>query len=1827
MKKVQCPYCLAPNDDLAIYCSNCGRNIGDASNTPSEITRLSEALAAKYEIVGLIGQGGMAKVYKAIHKGLERMVALKVIHSNLIHDRESLSRFRLEAKSSASLLHPNIVMVYDEGKVEDIVYMALEYLEGEDLLNILKQYKTIPYKKTLRYITPIANALNYVHNKKLVHRDIKSSNIFITNEGRPVLTDFGIASAKESLGGITVPGSIIGTPEYMSPEQANDQKIDGRSDIYSLGVVLYQCLAGIVPLRGETPISTILKISQEIPKPVYKLNDSVPKWFSDIIDKCLQKNPEYRFQTGKELGNALNSKGKSKNIIEDPNESNKTDKEEKDPETDEDVFESHFLKGEKYFDDQDYELAYKYFKDALHIKPKDNYLTEKIKHLELILESIDKARKEKQKIDKNYLQYVEIGNKEFEIGNYREALKSYNKALELKRFERYPKNKINEINKIFNQIQKRKNEFENTLLEIGQFIKDNNFRDARKLILKVSDKYKDIDDENRLKEVQDKLDEAKFQFEESAAINKVNEFIDFFSRRKPHTSFEPWLERIDRITKEVEIFQASKNLLGEFKEEVIKLQHLEEKEQKKLERFKLLFTKAQTLIINKFFDKGIEALNMALELFPENKEALALLKTSEALKSEIQKQKQEIESLIKRANEAFDIEDFERSISLIEKALLIDPDDRSLKILLDRTKKSLFRKKEKEKKEAEIFAKYKVLFNEAVRFENGNKLKNALQKFNAARSLKETDEVMAAIEAVSDKISDFSQNEDEIRIKRIRREMILDQLEILIENKRLQSAEKKWMELVELSDSSDQQVKEIRIKIDHLVDELNKLKEFDGIINQSNDLISNGKLSQALETLQKAHELFPGNELVISRIQIIKDKIEFNQKFKESEVASKNQAYKLAIKRAKDLLEGNNLFQAISAFEIAKSLNPDASYPNEKIEEINKLLIDKDQLKELKKKKDSEFSITLNKGFEAYKNGQYREALKLYNRALKVKPEEEYLKDRIALIEEKIEKKEAETDKSTMLNGMLLQADTLLDAQKFEEAKTLYDLILKFKHESKAAKEQIRNIGKRINENKRKKEIEQQTIDRYKAFIDKGDKYYDQKDFETALKLYEQANDILSHEYAKHKIALTKFAIEAEKRIAKENENKKIVYNNYMLNADRLYQEGNKKEALQVYKIVLYEYPDDPLIKEKISQIGHDLQKEEKFLSKGKDDDRKFLKFINHANSFLQKNDLTNSRKNLINALKIKPDNSLAKNQLDLVENLIKERQSHQNSGKNKQDSAVQIIELVLSFEEKDHFDQALASLNLIRDTTQKALKGKIRTIEGRIKGKLEKQKKETAKNQEYDGLLSQAFLAFKGNNFEKAIKFYEKASVVKPNENYPKDRIVQIRELLSDNNLAVVKEEEINEILLLAKQLNNKENWDEAIDSYRLLLDLTGDKKYEKIIMSIEKKRKNKPEKEQKEKTKGKDVLSIAKGDNKKPVSQKPSDDKKDTGEENEDEFTTKKLMYNRQLPLRGKLKTSSRKKQKQPYANRVLIGLIVFLLIGLMASVTIIFYNDFIYPINKTSNQDELAIGTTDKDENNSGGNIDNFDSLKKIYSKLQSLQNDINNLGTINTKGKASKAIEYYKYYDKLYQQNESALHRMYSQSKFSNFRIEINNLETSIGKYESYFKLAENYFQINDIKNAEKYRKEALKIFPGEKSNNLFSRISINFNKSLLNGNNINNGKSNKIRNKLSVTCNYNNVIIKTDNSGKRGFYNNYENLFCGNERYDLIEKAYFMPKIRSKNIYYKIKNNGKMGLIRVGKNGVSILAQCNYDKIGIYNPRTYELTLIKGRNPIRLSNIK
>lgn len=259
----------------------------------------------KYRIIGHIDSGGMADVFKALHPELNRVVALKVLNRALLHSPEMLERFRREARAIATLRHPNIVQVYDLDVVEGVYFMVMEYIEGETLsqrLNRLHhQGKRIPLPEMLHIVVAVGEALHYAHEQGMLHRDIKPANIMFRSDGSVVLADFGVAKILNASSSITASGAVAGTPAYMAPEQWTSDEPDKRSDIYSLGVVLYQVVTGELPFTAETPGRLMFKHLSEPPPSPRKLFADIPLELELVILRAMAKEPQERYQTAQEL--------------------------------------------------------------------------------------------------------------------------------------------------------------------------------------------------------------------------------------------------------------------------------------------------------------------------------------------------------------------------------------------------------------------------------------------------------------------------------------------------------------------------------------------------------------------------------------------------------------------------------------------------------------------------------------------------------------------------------------------------------------------------------------------------------------------------------------------------------------------------------------------------------------------------------------------------------------------------------------------------------------------------------------------------------------------------------------------------------------------------------------------------------------------------------------------------------------------------------------------------------------------------------------------------------------------------------------------------------------------------------------------------------------------------------------------------------------------------------------------------------------------------------------------------------------------------------------
>ena len=260
----------------------------------------------QYQIIEVAGKGGMAVVYKAFQPSLNRHVALKVLPDYLAQDEQFVMRFEQEARAAAALRHPNIMVIYDVGQEGATHYIAAEYLEGATLSQaIAAQRGPLPLPRIVNIINQLASALDFAHARGLVHRDIKPSNAFVGADDHVTLMDFGIAKALQGGAQMTRTGTMVGTPEYMSPEQAEGRQIDRRSDIYSLGVMLYQLLTGRVPFQAETPTAVLLAHVMQMPQPPTQLNPSIPPAVEAVVMRSLAKRSEDRFPTAGELAQAL----------------------------------------------------------------------------------------------------------------------------------------------------------------------------------------------------------------------------------------------------------------------------------------------------------------------------------------------------------------------------------------------------------------------------------------------------------------------------------------------------------------------------------------------------------------------------------------------------------------------------------------------------------------------------------------------------------------------------------------------------------------------------------------------------------------------------------------------------------------------------------------------------------------------------------------------------------------------------------------------------------------------------------------------------------------------------------------------------------------------------------------------------------------------------------------------------------------------------------------------------------------------------------------------------------------------------------------------------------------------------------------------------------------------------------------------------------------------------------------------------------------------------------------------------------------------------------
>jgi eukaryotic-like serine/threonine-protein kinase len=306
---VFCPECGTWNRAAAASCQRCGvamPNVATTSSEPpdEELTTLRRVTGNRFVVRRRLGSGGMAHVYLAEHALLGRPLVIKVLYAHLARDPEMRERFRREAEASSRLQHPHICGILDYGEAGQTVYLVMPYLSGGSLADQLGREQTIPAARAAAACAQVATALDYAHRKGVVHRDVKPDNVLFDEDGHALLTDFGIATARYH-GRLTSSGRAMGTPHYMSPEQAMGKMLDGRSDIYAVGVMLYEMLLGFPPFDGADSYSIGYKHVHENPAPPEVVDSRTPSTMNAIVMRCLQKDAAARYQRGDDLADAL----------------------------------------------------------------------------------------------------------------------------------------------------------------------------------------------------------------------------------------------------------------------------------------------------------------------------------------------------------------------------------------------------------------------------------------------------------------------------------------------------------------------------------------------------------------------------------------------------------------------------------------------------------------------------------------------------------------------------------------------------------------------------------------------------------------------------------------------------------------------------------------------------------------------------------------------------------------------------------------------------------------------------------------------------------------------------------------------------------------------------------------------------------------------------------------------------------------------------------------------------------------------------------------------------------------------------------------------------------------------------------------------------------------------------------------------------------------------------------------------------------------------------------------------------------------------------------
>ncbi len=335
-----CPECHTPNPVGAAVCHSCSGGLSDPAAAtvadsdsdsaptlaaPRSLKEWSDSkqspamgvslvlppgmeIGKRYLVVRLLGMGGMGAVYLVHDRSSTADVALKLIRSDIAENPEALERFKREIQLSSKVTHKNVLRVYDLGASDGIKYLTMQFVEGEDLSTVLKREGRLPNPRLIHVFRQILEGLRAAHDQGVIHRDLKPQNIMLDAADNVYVTDFGLAKSLEQ-SGMTQTGAIVGTPYYMSPEQVKGSPIDHRSDIYSLGVILYEMSTGRLPFTGSTPYEVMAQRLQRAPQPAGELNPDLPAYLRKILERCMTVDPAARYQTVEEILKDLDAGG------------------------------------------------------------------------------------------------------------------------------------------------------------------------------------------------------------------------------------------------------------------------------------------------------------------------------------------------------------------------------------------------------------------------------------------------------------------------------------------------------------------------------------------------------------------------------------------------------------------------------------------------------------------------------------------------------------------------------------------------------------------------------------------------------------------------------------------------------------------------------------------------------------------------------------------------------------------------------------------------------------------------------------------------------------------------------------------------------------------------------------------------------------------------------------------------------------------------------------------------------------------------------------------------------------------------------------------------------------------------------------------------------------------------------------------------------------------------------------------------------------------------------------------------------------------------------